>query len=130
MNKHYCNHNQASNAEVDYVIDRILDGSFLFAPPVFIDNHGKRCHQPAELIDATTQKILSYRLHSQGKPSYPAPCQRCGCGCSSRINVYFDRVYKRMVQKGYIKEYPEVFIFKPRIGFGYYVLEINPLNYK
>ncbi len=130
MNKKCCPYKQVSNSEVDFVISKILDGSFLFAPPVYTDVKGKHCTQPAVLINATTHKLLSYRTHSQSEAGLLVPCQRCVGECNGRFNVYFNKVYQRMVQKGYIEAYPEVVHFNRKIGFGYCVLNTNTLNRK
>ena len=122
----YCTHQRASNAEIDYIISKIMAGTYLYAPPCCTDGNGKRFLQPSDLIDAKTYDCLSYCRHSQSPAVFSVPCQRCNVASWGRFNVRLDRVYDRMLKKGLIGEYPQVIhVGKPQ-SFGYNVLVLPP----
>ena len=50
----HCNHNRASNAEVDFIVDGIVAGKYLFAPCEATDSRGKRYHQCPDILDGQT----------------------------------------------------------------------------
>jgi hypothetical protein len=118
----FCKHLRVSNAEIDYVISKIMDGTYLYAPPCGTDSNGKHFHQPSDLIDAKTYDCLSYRPHSQSPAEFPVLCQRCNIDLQKRFYVQLNRVYDRMLKKGIIEEFPKVVhIGKPQ-SFGYNVI--------
>ena len=125
MRKKDCQHQKVSNFEVDYVIEKILDGTYLFVPPGYTDAKDRRCTQCPNLIDPQSRKSLVYSKSAQSEPVFVVPCQRCNCEDRNNFDVTLNQAYKRMVLKGLIDEYPKVVDFKPAIGFGWRVLEFN-----
>ena len=99
-----CKH-RVSNKEIDYVIERIMNKSYLFAPPCGTWKGRKINFGFPSIYDAKSQKSISYSAHSQSPRRIYAKCQRCNHGSHY---VYLDRVYERMVKRGLIEDYPEV----------------------
>ena len=121
----YCKHERVSNAEIGYVISKIMDGTYLYAPPRGTDGNGKRFLQPSDLIDAKTYDCLSYCRHSQSPAMFAVPCQRCNLPARGLLYMRLDRVYDRMIKRGIIEEYPRVVhVSKPQT-FGYNVLLLS-----
>lgn len=99
-----CDH-RVSNKEIDYVIERIMNKTYLFKPP-YGTRERLKYHAPHPfLYDTEKQTYISSGAHSQSQRRTSAPCQRCDHGSHY---VYLDRVYERMVKRGIIEKYPEV----------------------
>ncbi|MGG0657704.1 hypothetical protein [Rummeliibacillus pycnus] len=99
-----CDH-RVSNKEIDYVIEQILNKSYLFEPP-YGTREGRKYLTPyPSLYNAEKQRCISSSAHSQSQRRTSVPCQRCDHGSH---NVYLDRVYERMVKRGFIEKNPEV----------------------
>lgn len=98
-----CDH-RVSNKEIDFVIERIMNKSYLFAPPRGMRN-GRQTLMRESLYDVAKQTTISSSAHSQSPQRIYVRCQRCGRGSQY---VYLYRVYKRMVDRGLIEAYPEV----------------------
>jgi hypothetical protein len=99
-----CDH-RVSNKEIDYVIEKIINKSYLFEPPYGTRNERKYHTSYPSLYDTGEQTFRSSSAHSQSQRRTSVPCQRCDHGSHF---VYLDRVYERMVKRGIIEEYPEV----------------------
>lgn len=99
-----CDH-RVSNKEIDYVIEQIMNKSYLFEPP-YGTREGRKYYTPyPSLYDAEKQTFRSSSAHSQSQRRTSVPCQRCNHGSHY---VYLDRVHERMVKRGVIEKYPEV----------------------
>ena len=99
-----CDH-RVSNEEIDYVIEKIMNKSYLFKPPHRTPHEGRRYIASSSLYDAEKQTCISFNDHSQSPQKTSAPCQRCDHGSHY---VYLNRVYARMVKRGIIDEFPKV----------------------
>jgi len=98
-----CDH-RVSNGEIDYVIEQIMNESYLFKPPCRTHEE-RRYLASSSLYDAEKQTCISFSVHSQSPVRTSVPCQRCDHGSHY---VYLDRVYVRMVKRELIDKYPEV----------------------
>ena len=118
----HCTHSRASNAELDFVVDGIVSGKYLFAPCEATGPDGKRFRQWTEILDGETHKLLTYRKHSQEAGVFLVRCQRCAQG--SLVIVGLNRIYKRMIERGVIHPYPPVKHIdgERNMGFGYNVI--------
>lgn len=95
---------RVSNGELDYVIEQIINKSYLFKPPCRTHD-GRRYLASSSLYEAKKQTCISFSAHSQSPVRTLVPCQRCDHGSHY---VYLDRVYVRMVKRELIDKYPEV----------------------
>lgn len=124
MESSYCDH-RVSNKEIDYVIERIMNRTYLFEPPHGIRN-GRKFYNPyISLYDVAKQERISHSAQSQSPERTFVPCQRCGHG---NHYVYLYRIYKRMVQRGLIEDYPEVEEVSNGRSFSKCYLKINSSN--
>ncbi|OKO50961.1 hypothetical protein ABH17_026960 (plasmid) [Bacillus toyonensis] len=99
-----CDH-RVSNKDIDYVIERVINKTYLFAPPCGTREGRRYRNSYPSLYDTEKQRCRSSSAHSQSQRRTLAPCQRCGHGIHY---VYLDRVYERMVKRGIIERYPVV----------------------
>ncbi|MBJ8006727.1 hypothetical protein [Bacillus cereus] len=99
-----CEH-RVSNREIDYVVEQIMNKSYLFEPPCGIRDGCKYSTSYPSLYDVEKQKCISSSDHSQSQKRTLVPCQRCDHGSQY---VYLNRVYERMVKRGVIEQYPVV----------------------
>ncbi|RMA96906.1 hypothetical protein, partial [Priestia megaterium] len=99
-----CEH-RVSNKEIDYVVEKIMNKSYLFKSPLGTLRGRKFSTSYESLYDVVKQESISSSAHSQSGRRTSVPCQRCDHG---NHYVYLNRVYERMVKRGIIKEYPEV----------------------
>lgn len=119
-----CNHQKASNKEIDFVIQQIMDKTYLFEPPCGTYKGRKYISGHSALFDVNQQKSISTSAHSHSPVRTLVPCQRCAKGRGG-IYVYLNRVYKRMVKKGIIEEYPEVEKVANMSSFGERYLKLE-----
>ncbi|NKE04656.1 hypothetical protein [Mesobacillus selenatarsenatis] len=99
-----CDH-RVSIKEIDYVIEKIMNKSYLFEPP-YGNREGIKYYTPyPSVYDIEKRTSKTSSAHSQSKRRTSVPCQRCDHG---NHYVYLDRVYERMIKRGLIKKYPEV----------------------
>lgn len=99
-----CDH-RVSNKEIEYVIEKIMNKSYLFEPP-YGNREGHKYYSPyPSVYDIEKQTSRTSGAHSQSKRRISVPCQRCDHG---NHYVYLDRVYELMVKRGLIEKYPEV----------------------
>ena len=116
-----CDH-RVSNKEVDYVIEKITNKTYLYEPPCGIMRGRRTRGLYGHIYDVVNQKSITDSAHSQSQRRISVPCQRCDHGSHY---VYLDRVYKRMLKRGIIEEYPELEETSHGPGFPKYYLIVK-----
>ncbi|EJR44449.1 hypothetical protein IIM_05138 [Bacillus cereus VD107] len=99
-----CDH-RVSIKDIDYVIEQIINKTYLFAPPCGTRNGRKFRTGYPSIYDIKKQKDITSSAQSQSPRRIFSPCQRCNHGSHY---VYLHRVYERMVKRGVIEKYPVV----------------------
>lgn len=120
----FCTHNRASNKEIDYVIEQIMNGAYLYEPPRYTFDGKRVSTSYLSIYDVNQQQRISYSDHSQSPEFVYVTCQHCQGSHRRSIHVYLQRVYDRMLEKGLIEEYPEV-VKVESIGFPRYYVRIG-----